>query len=133
MQQFPKAILDFILALTLESRLPAYLRVRDGDNTLVEWGGNLDAYNISDLRDNIDLDQQVYFLAGLLPLEEQNIFLPSVKVEGGVYADIHVFRDGRDTWVLLLDASPATIEKRQIQQELHDLTLEVNDLQRKNS
>ncbi|HKZ80018.1 MAG TPA: hypothetical protein VJ124_17220 [Pyrinomonadaceae bacterium] len=132
MSEFPAPIRDFVLALTLEKRLAAYLLVAD-DNTVSEWGGNLDAYNITEVEKNVDLDQQVYFLAGLLPLDDKNIFLPSVKIEGGVYADIYLFRGAQGTWVLLLDASPATIEQRRLQQKVHDLNLQVIALEQKDS
>jgi hypothetical protein len=132
MADFPEAIRDFVMALTFESRLPAYLLIAD-DNAVIDWGGNLDTYNITSLQKNADLDQQVYFLAGLLPLEQNSIFLPSLKIEGGVYADIHIFRGGQGTWILLLDASPATIEQRRMQQQLHDLNLQLIELERKDS
>ena len=132
MAEFPAPIRDFVLALTLETRLPAYLLVGE-DNTVSEWGGNLDSYNITNLERNVDVDQQIYFLAGLLPLDEKSIFLPSVKIEGGVFADVYLFRGSQGTWVLLLDASPATIELRRMQQKVHDLNLQVIELERKDS
>jgi hypothetical protein len=132
MLEFPAPIHDFVLALTFETRLPAYLLVAD-DNTVIEWGGNLGTYNITGLQKNVDLDQQIYFLAGLLPLDEKNIFLPSVKMESGVYADVYLFRGAQGTWVLLLDASPTTIEQRRMQQKVHDLNLQVIELERKDS
>lgn len=122
MIEFPAPICDFILALTFKTRAPAYLLVAD-DNSVVEWGGNLDSYNITGLKKDIDLDQQIYFLAGLLPLED-NIFLPSVKMERGIYADVYLFREARRTWILLLDASATTLEQRRIQQKAYDLELE---------
>jgi len=123
MIEFPGPICDFILALTFETRSPAYLLVAD-DNSVIEWGGNLDSYNITGLQKDKDLDQQIYFLAGLLPLEDNNIFLPSVKMEGGLYADVYLFREAQRTWVLLLDASTSTIEQRRLQQKAYDLELE---------
>ncbi len=123
MIEFPAQICDFILALTFETRAPAYLLVAD-DNKVVEWGGSLDSYNITGLQKGADLDQQIYFLAGLLPLEDNNIFLPSVKMEGGLYADVYLFREAHRTWVLLLDASTTTIEQRRLQQKAYDLELE---------
>ena len=122
MIEFPATICDFMLALTFKTRAPAYLLVAD-DNSVVEWGGNLDSYNITGLKKDIDLDQQIYFLAGLLPLED-NIFLPSVKMEGGIYADVYLFREAQRTWILLLDASATTLEQRRIQQKAYDLELE---------
>ena len=126
MSPLPASICDFILALTFETRAPAYLLV-DADNKLVEWGGNLDSYNITGLQKNVEIDQQVYFLAGVLPLEDENVFLPSVKMEGGLYADIHFFRAAEGTWILFLDASVTTIEQRRLQQKAYDLELERND------
>jgi hypothetical protein len=122
MIEFPAPICDFILALTFKTRAPAYLLVAD-DNRVVEWGGNLDSYNITGLKKDIDLDQQIYFLAGLLPLED-NIFLPSIKMEGGIYADVYLFREVQRTWILLLGASATTLEQRRIQQKAYDLELE---------
>jgi hypothetical protein len=132
MAEFPAPIRDFVLALTFETRLPAYLLIGE-DNTVSEWGGNLDSYNITNLERNVDVDQQIYFLAGLLPLDEKSIFLPSVKIEGGVFADVYLFRGSQGTWVLLLDASPATIEQRRMQQKVHDLNLQVIELEGKDS
>ena len=126
MNEFPASICDFILALTFETRAPAYLLVGD-DNKLAEWGGNLESYNITGLQKNVEVDQQVYFLAGVLPLEDENVFLPSVKMEGGLYADIHFFRAAEGTWILFLDASVTTIEQRRLQQKAYDLELERND------
>lgn len=126
MIEFPTPICNFILALTFETRSPAFLLVAD-DNSLIEWGGSLDSYNITGLQKNKDLDEQIYFLAGILPLEDNNIFLPSVKMEGGLYADVYFFRETQGTWILLLDASTATIEQRRLQQKAYDLELERED------
>ena len=126
MIEFPAPICDFILSLTFETRSPAYVLVAD-DNKVVEWGGNLDSYNITGLQKNVEVDQQIYFFAGILPLEENHVFLPSVKMEGGLYADVHFFREAQGTWVLLLDASAATIEQRRLQQKAYNLELERED------
>src|SRR2546425_1138149 len=129
MIELPAPIRDFMMALTFETRSPADLLVGD-DNTVVEWGGNLGSYNITGLQKDVDLDQQIYLLAGLFPLEDNSIFLPSVKMEGGLYADVYLFRGTQGTWVLLLDASAATIEQRRLQQKAHDLGLQVIELKR---
>jgi len=129
MIEVPVPIRDFMLALTFETRSPAYLLVGE-DNAVVDWGGNLGSYNITGLQKNVDVDQQIYFLAGLFPLEDNSIFLPSVKMDGGLYADVYLFRGTQGTWVLLLDASAATIEQRRLQQKAHDLGLQVIELER---
>jgi len=129
MIEVPVPIRDFMLALTFETRSPAYLLVGE-DNAVVEWGGNLGSYNITGLQKDVDVDQQIYFLAGLFPLEDNSIFLPSVKMDGGLYADVYLFRGTQGTWVLLLDASAATIEQRRLQQKAHDLGLQVIELER---
>ncbi len=129
MSELPAPIRDCMLALTVENRTPAYLLV-NGDNGLSEWGGELGDYGITQPAADMDVSERLPFLAGLLPLDTRNLFLPYVQMATGRAADVYLFRGEQGTWVLLLDATPEVVERQQKQQRTHDLTLQVVDLQR---
>lgn len=122
MLDLPTPIIDYIYRLTLESRSPAYFLV-DKAGCLCHWGGNLSAYGVRNLQTGDYVEQQVLFLAGLLPLDDEPIFLPCIKMESGLSADIHIFSTTEGDWVLLLDASLHEIQRSQVQQKSNDLSL----------
>jgi hypothetical protein len=49
----------------------------------------------------------VFFLEGLLPLEETPFFVPSVELDCGRAADLHFHLDAGAVWVVLLDVTSA--------------------------
>ncbi|MGH9944680.1 MAG: PAS domain S-box protein [Pyrinomonadaceae bacterium] len=130
MQTLPDPVRAFLLSLAANSRSPAYLST-DLSARLSEWGGQLEAYGIDGLEQGRDAGEQVAFLAGLLPLDGQNTFLPYVQTDSGLYADVYLFRgDGGGAWVLLLDATVDATKRQGLQQKAHDLKLQVSDLER---
>ncbi len=129
MSDLPTPIFDFMLALTLDNRSPAYLLVAN-DNLLSDWGGELEAYGMTGLQKGVSIGEQVLFLEGLLPLEESPFFLPYVETDSGLSADVHIFRADQGTWVLLLDATGDAKTRKQIQQRANDLSLSVAELKR---
>ncbi len=129
MSELPAPIRDCMLALTVENRTPAYLLV-NGDNSLSEWGGELGDYGIPQPAAGMDVSERLPFLAGLLPLDARNLFLPYVQMATGLAADVYLFRGEQGTWVLLLDATSEVAQRQHMQQRTHDLSLQVGDLQR---
>lgn len=130
MTDLPTPIRDFINSLTEDTRSPAYLLVNEEDG-LSEWGGDLESYGITGLRKNMDVTEQIFFLAGVLPLDTNSAFLPNVQSTEGVFADVYVFRRDQGTWVLFLDATAGVVRRQSMQQKTYDLRLEVSDLERK--
>lgn len=129
MNKLPVPITDFLLALAVENRTPAYLLVDDGGG-LIEWGGELDDYGVSAPQSGADASEALPFLAGLLPLDSRNLFLPNVKTDVGLYADVYLFRGDQGTWALLLNATPEATRQQHMQQRSYDLSLEVTELRR---
>lgn len=129
MSLLPAPIRDFILTLTDETLTPAYLVVSE-KNGLADWGGDLESYGIRDLEKEMDVSEQLPFLAGLLPLETNNLFLPRVQTKPGVYADVYLFTREQGTWVLLLDATADSAKRMSMQQKLYDSRLQVTELER---
>lgn len=129
MSELPAPIRDCMLALTVENRTPAYLLVNN-DSGLVEWGGELGDYGLPQPAAGMDVSEPLSFLAGLLPLDARNLFLPYVQMATGRAADVYLFSGEQGTWVLLLDATTEVVQRQQTQQRTYDLSLQVGDLQR---
>lgn len=99
----PHPVLQYISDSLLKRRLAAYL-VCDASGALARWGGSLERYvtgrsGAAAARELLD-----GALAGYAPHDGPPSVLQFVHLRAGVVADVHVFLDGAETWVLLLDA-----------------------------
>ncbi len=121
MLDLPSQVLDYIGTHILEIRSPAYLLVKQG--CLVEWGGKLAGYGVTNLQAGNYVGEQVFFLEGLLPLDDCDLFLSCVQTEYGICADIHIFSGNQGDWVLILDATLDKTQRRSIQQQRNELGL----------
>jgi hypothetical protein len=122
MQDVPASVSNYIISLMIETRSLAFLLVNK-DGCLFSWGGKLEVYGISNLKKGENVGQQIFFLEGLLPLDDFPLFLPRMKTEYGICADVHIFPSDEGDWVLLLDATLDEMQLSIIQQQVHDLTL----------
>ncbi|MBC1241418.1 hypothetical protein [Nostoc sp. 2RC] len=104
MLDFPNPVITYLLNFFTAERSLAYLLVNK-DGSLLDWGGKLAKYGITNLTKGENITEQVYFLEGLLPLNETSLFLPFLKTEYGSCADVHMFSTQEGDWVLLLDSS----------------------------
>ncbi len=122
MLDIPIPIMNHLLNFLLENRSLAYLLVQK-DGCLLKWGGNLAAYGISNLQNGEIIVQKIFFLEGLLPLDDSPLFLPCMQTEYGICADVHVFPSKEGDWVLLLDAAWDEIHISLIQQKNNNASL----------
>lgn len=129
MTDVPTPIRDFIDSLYEDRRGPAYLSVNH-EGQLSEWGGDLESYGVTGLRKNMIVGEHLSFLAGVLPLDPNSIFLPNVQTTDGVFADIYLFCRDQITWVLFLDATAGADRRQRLQQRTYSLSLQVSDLER---
>ena len=127
MSDLPEPVSDFIDSLTEDTLSPAYLVVND-DAELLEWGGDLSSYGISDLEKNKDVPEHIPYLTGVLPLEGNNLSLPRVQTRSGIFADIYLFRRRDVVWVLLLDVTSEARRRRLLQQRANEASLEATEL-----
>lgn len=118
----PASLAERLRDLTYNERAVAYLQV-DAELNLVGAGGHLDNYGLAAMRLGEPVTEQAVFLEGLLPLEETPYFVPSVEVDGGRAADLHLHLDDGIVWVVLFDVTAYRDATRRLQQKAYEMTL----------
>jgi hypothetical protein len=129
MKELPDVIQDFLQKLRDELRAPAYLLVNES-NILIDWGGDLASYGITDLKKGDDVGAQVPFLAELPPFNKEVLCLPCIQTAVDSYVDVYLFLQQQEIWVLLMDVTNAALEQQRVQQRSNNLALEVAALKR---
>jgi signal transduction histidine kinase len=134
MFKLPAPVLDYLHTTVVEYRLPAYLLV-NSDGRLIDWGGKLEMYGISQLQKGDQITERLHFLEGLLPLDESPIILPYVRTESDLIADVHLIANPEGDWVVLLDATDDARQRQIMQQKGNELSLNyqrlVKEIQKK--
>ena len=122
MQGVPASLAERLQELTYDERAVAYLQV-DAALTLIDAGGHLDNYGLVAMRLGEPAVEQAFFLEGLLPLVESPYFVPSIELDCGRAADLHLHQDGDTVWVVLFDVTEQRDATRRLQQKAYDMTL----------
>jgi hypothetical protein len=122
MLDVPASVITYLLNFIKAERSLAYLLVNK-DARLLDWGGKLAKYGITNLSKGENIKEQVFFLEGLLPLDHDPLFLPFIKTEYGSCADVHLFSTEEGDWVLLLDSTCEENHLFAIQQKANELIL----------
>ena len=122
MEGLPASLAERLRELTYNERAVAFLQV-DAALFLVGAGGHLENYGLAGVRLGEPAVEQVYFLEGLLPLEETPFFIPSVELDCGRAADLHFHLDAGTVWVVLLDVTAYRDAVRRVQQKAYEVTL----------
>ena len=121
MDRLPPIIAKRLQELTFEAKSVAYLQI-DATMTLAGAGGHLDTYGLGQARIGDPAIQHAFFLEGLLPIVEPYYF-PAVQLAGERAADIHIYVEDHDAWVLLLDVTTERDSTRRVQQKAYEMTL----------
>lgn len=122
MSQLPLRLQQHLHSLIAEDRHPAFV-LSDASGLLVNSGGKLANYGLAELQHGQPVDEQIFQLAGLLPLETDEMLLPCVHTEAGVPADLHFLRADEGDYVLFLDATQQERQQRLMQQKGNELSL----------
>jgi hypothetical protein len=123
MLNVPPSVINYVINLMLEHRSLAYLLVKK-DGCLLSWGGKLADYGVNNLQKGENIGQQIFFLEGLLPLDDFPLFLNCLKTAEGICADVHIFPSEEGDWVLLLDATVNEMQLSLIQQQANEFVLD---------
>ncbi len=116
------AVARYLIEISIQNRSLAYIRVTP-EGQLLDWGGALSRYRLESLKPGDFLEEHLFFLAGFFPMAVGTDVLPSIHIEPGCIADVHLICDPDDSWVLLLDVTAATEQQQQLQQKGNDLSL----------
>lgn len=122
MLDVPIPIMIHLMHLIVEKLSLGYLLVNK-DGYLLQWGGRLAAYGIDKLQEGEKVEKQIFFLEGILPLDDEPIFIPRMKTEYGICADVYIFPSEDGDWVLFLDATLEEIQLSMIQQKINESLL----------
>jgi signal transduction histidine kinase/CheY-like chemotaxis protein len=76
----------------------------DHEGRILSWGGDLQRLGIGTLEAGRQIDDQLLFMEGLLPLSEPTLYLPMVTIDTRHTLDIHLLRHEEGYAVLFLDA-----------------------------
>lgn len=127
MADLPVGIFSYLNHLAAVERLPAYL-LTNNEGQVLNWGGKLEAYGISNLRAGEPVGGQVFFLEGLLPLQDESLVLTCLQTESGRPADLHLFPTDEGDCALLLDATNQELLQRIVQQKGNEASLNYHRL-----
>ena len=122
MLELPNQILDYIQKIIIDIRSPAYLCIAK-DGHLLTWGGSLETYGINNLKKGEQIETKLFFLQGILPLDDFPVFLQCLEIQENIYADIHIFSGEAGAWILLLDATLNQVKQSIVQQKGNELSL----------
>lgn len=122
MPELPLHIQQHLHSLIAEDRHPAFL-LSDATGLLMASGGKLAVYGLENLQTGMPVEEQIFQLAGLLPLESDEMLLPCVHTESGVPADLHFLHTAEGDYVLFLDATQQERQQRLMQQKGNELSL----------
>lgn len=122
MLDIPDRVADWLFELVGSRHAVAHLFV-DAEQVLVNAGGDLERYGLSELKLRQPICDQFALLEGMLPLPETPFLLRSMGMPSGRVADIHLFTDREATWVVFLDVTTEHDATRKMQQKAYDMTL----------
>lgn len=122
MLNLPEPIVTFLCSIVVRDRFPAYLQISK-EGMLLAFGGAYARYGLDHLHPHQSIDDQIFFLAGLLPLPEPTMHIPFLQIAENIIAEVHMFAEPEDDWVILCDATTENAKHVLIQQKVNDLSL----------
>jgi class 3 adenylate cyclase len=122
MLDVPQPLIHFLAATVIQNRFLAYLQTTK-EGKLLTAGGAWNRYHFNPLTRYQPVSDQLWFLAGLLPAPEAAIHIPFLQLEENIIAEVHIFAEPEQDWVILLDATAENAKQVLIQQKVNDLSL----------
>lgn len=122
MLNLPEPIVTFLCSTVVRDRFPAYLQINK-EGHLLAFGGECHRYGMSNLNLHHSVDEQIYFLAGLVPLQESAMHIPFLQIEEDIVAEVHLFTAQNQDWAVFFDATTENAKNVLVQQKVNDLSL----------
>lgn len=120
MFSFPAPVGAYLERISIAARTPAFLLLAP-DGAVLDRGGALAQYGL-DGEPGV-LPEPWRFLLDFLPLQEESLELPLVKVGATGHVDLHLLSETGGAWIIFLDATAEEARQRAVQQRTHELSL----------
>lgn len=121
MASVPAPVKDYLEQINIATRMPAFVLLRE-DGIVLEVGGELSYYGLTEPCGR-PLPEPWQFLMDFLPLEEESLDLPRLKIDGRDSIDLHLVRSEGGVFVVFLDARAQEASQRSLQQKTNELSL----------
>jgi hypothetical protein len=69
------------------------------------------------------VEEEVFWLQDLFPLQEECQFFPWIQTGNGLAVDLYLLKGMEEDWVLLLEATQEEIQRREMQQVANEFSL----------
>lgn len=123
MLTYPKEISEYLMNVIKKSFNPAYLTV-DKSGILTDFSSNITDYGLTSFEKGAPLDRQTFYFEGLLPLEKDaEIYLPHIKFENNLSADVYIFSQDDKDQIILFNEWEKEEEIFYIQQRSNEASL----------
>ncbi len=117
---YPLSIFRYLRSVSRNTKNYVYLKL-DENHHVIDFGGELQRFELSDLDFGMPIDAQFPALNNMLSTKNEPVVLLYVNISENRFIDIHIVNDPANQWVVLIDS---TVEgrKRQAaqQQRLND-------------
>jgi hypothetical protein len=111
----------------------AYLHL-DKEGRVQAIKGDKEFFGLEDLKTGQLVTGQLNVLEGMLPLNDQKLYIPNVAISPELYADLHIIATASEDWILFLDTTREAKKLQLIQQQRNEMLLlkdKLNDLKGK--
>jgi hypothetical protein len=108
----------------------AYLHL-DKEGRVQAIKGEKEAFGLEDLQTGQLVTGRVNVLEGVLPLNNENLYIPHIAISSVVYADIHIIATASEDWILFLDTTQEAKKLQLIQQQRNEMFLLKDQLNNK--
>ncbi len=121
-KHYPQSIVSKILQITLETQNLAYLEISPSGE-LLNQGGKLEELNFSFWNTGDNILNDALFLSGLVPMQEEYEYLPSLQVSDRSVLDVHLFKEKNSYWIILVDKTEDLEWQQKARQNGNELRL----------
>lgn len=123
MLNYPKEISEYLMNVIKKNFNPAYLTV-DKSGILTDFSANITDYGLTSFEKGAPLDRQTFYFEGLLPLEKDaEVYLPHIKFENNLSADVYIFSEEDKDQIILFNEWEKEEEIFYIQQRSNEASL----------
>lgn len=122
MKEVPTAVEKAIFRLLFAERLIAYLEV-DASGRIALVGGEKTVFGLDQIEVGDMVEDHFDFLVNLFDSATLPIEMPIMEMPSGLPADVHVFQEDGEIWVLLVHALEKKQQRQVFRQNVNDLSL----------